>query len=59
MLRKNELKETLKSGKLVFGTWSNIPSPNVVNILSNSGMDFVIMDHEHGPVSYEILEYQK
>jgi len=51
----NKLKQAVKSGKSVFGTWSNIPSPSVVNILSNTGMDFVIIDMEHGPVSYETL----
>jgi len=58
MSKINKLKQALKSGKSVFGTWSNIPSPSVVNILSNTGMDFVIIDMEHGPVSYETLEYQ-
>ena len=58
MPKVNVLKQTLKAGKFVFGTWSNIPSPNVINILSNSGLDFVIIDMEHGPTSYEMLEYQ-
>ena len=58
MSKINSIKRALKAGKLVFGTWSNIPSPNVVNILSNSGVDFVIIDMEHGPASYETLEYQ-
>ena len=58
MPKVNLIKQKLISGKRVFGTWSNIPSPSVVNILANSGMDFVIIDLEHGPASYETLEYQ-
>tara|TARA_B100000315_G_scaffold245822_1_gene272322 strand:- start:191 stop:976 length:786 start_codon:yes stop_codon:yes gene_type:complete len=58
MKKINLLKLALKEGKHVFGTWSNIPSPNVTNILSNSGMDFIIIDLEHGPTTYETLEYQ-
>lgn len=47
------LKEKLQNGQFVLGTWCEIPSPMSVNILAKSGLDFVIIDMEHGSVDYE------
>lgn len=41
-------KEKLKKGESLFGTWNIIPSPEVVNILGKSGLDFMFIDCEHG-----------
>lgn len=46
------LKNDLKSGKQMFGTWCIIPCPETVNILCKSGLDFVLIDFEHSPVDY-------
>lgn len=51
-MRQN-LKEKLAQGKNVFGTWCELPSPEVVNVLSKAGLDFVIIDMEHGPMDFE------
>lgn len=56
MLRKNFLKEKLNAGKTVIGTWSVIPSPIVADILAESGLDFIIIDREHGPVNFETAQ---
>jgi 4-hydroxy-2-oxoheptanedioate aldolase len=56
MLRKNFVKEKLKSGKNVLGTWSIIPSIIVSDIIASTGIDFIIIDSEHGPVTYEIAQ---
>jgi 4-hydroxy-2-oxoheptanedioate aldolase len=53
---KNNLKEKLSEGKTVFGSWSMIPSPMVANVMAESGIDFIIADLEHGPISLETLE---
>lgn len=45
---KNALKTKLARGETVLGIWSIIPSPVVVEILALSGLDFVILDMEHG-----------
>ena len=37
------------------GTWSSIPSSMVLDVLYTSGLDFVIVDLEHGCVNYETL----
>ena len=52
----NTLKEKLINGEVVFGTWMVIPSPTLVEIFGLAGMDFVVIDHEHGPFSYETSE---
>lgn len=53
---KKDLKERLKAGDVVFGTWSNIPSASLVNVICLSGIDFIVIDGEHGPVSVETAE---
>ena len=53
MIKKNYLKNKLESGKTVIGTWCVIPSPIVIDIICTAGLDFVIIDAEHGPISFE------
>lgn len=55
-MRVNALKEKLKQGKRVFGTWSMLPSAGVSNVIAQSGLDFVIIDMEHGSMSFETME---
>ena len=50
------LKQRLKSGEVVFGPWCVIPSGAVMNIISSAGFDFVIIDLEHGPTSFQTAE---
>jgi 4-hydroxy-2-oxoheptanedioate aldolase len=50
------LKEKLKNGKYVLGTWCDIPSPTVINIIAKAGLDFVIVDMEHGPMDFKIAQ---
>ena len=38
------------------GTWCVLPSPAVTNILAEAGMDYVILDMEHGPITFETAE---
>ncbi len=56
MTNKITLKEKLKAGEVVFGPWCVIPSSSVMNITSSAGFDFVIIDLEHGPTSFEMAE---
>jgi 4-hydroxy-2-oxoheptanedioate aldolase len=50
-MRKNVVKERLKAGQPAFGSFINYYSPNVVEILGYCGLDFVIVDAEHGSMS--------
>ena len=53
MFNTNFLKEKLDSGKPVLGTWSGIPSAVTADIIASTGLDFIIIDLEHGPVNFE------
>lgn len=52
----NILKEKLNNGNVVFGTWMTIPSPTIVEVFGLAGMDFIVIDHEHGQFTYETSE---
>ncbi len=54
----NHLKAKLKAGERVFGTWSMLGSPSVMNTIGHAGVDFIIIDMEHGPMSFETVEAQ-
>jgi 4-hydroxy-2-oxoheptanedioate aldolase len=56
MAQVNKVKQRLRDGDAVFGTWMQTGSPNVANVLARSGMDFVTVDMEHGPASFETAE---
>lgn len=53
MLKRNFIKEKLLNGQQVLGTWSIIPSVISTEILAISGLDFIIIDSEHGPIGFE------
>jgi len=56
MLKENFLLEKIKAKQPVIGTWSVIPSTVVADILASSGLDFVILDSEHGPLGFETIQ---
>lgn len=56
MLNRNYLKEKLESGQSVIGTWSIIPSTVTTEIIASTGLDFIIIDAEHGPISFETAQ---
>lgn len=50
---KNEMKAKLKKGEAVFGTFFNSYSPDIAEIIGAAGVDFIVIDCEHGPGSPE------
>jgi 4-hydroxy-2-oxoheptanedioate aldolase len=50
------LKEALKDGSFVLGTWCDLPCPAVVSVLTKAKLDFVIIDMEHGPMDYKTAQ---
>lgn len=52
-MRKNILKEKLKSRQAVFGTWIMTNSLDNAEILSHTGSDFIMIDAEHGSMDLE------
>jgi 4-hydroxy-2-oxoheptanedioate aldolase len=56
MLRKNYLKEKLEKNRQTIGTWNIIDSTMVVDVIASSGIDFIVIDAEHGSISYETAQ---
>jgi 4-hydroxy-2-oxoheptanedioate aldolase len=52
----NPVKAKLARGELVVGSFVFVPSAALTEIIGLIGFDFVVVDMEHGPVSYEAAE---
>ena len=49
-MRKNKLKEILKSQKPVACGWLHIPNSWTAEVMANAGWDCVTVDMQHGPL---------
>lgn len=56
MPNRGQLKRRLQAGETVIGPFAIVPSPTLIETLGHAGMDFVILDTEHGPLSIETCE---
>jgi len=45
----NNIKQKISAKKLVLGTWNTMGSSTVTKVIGSSGLDFQIIDLEHGP----------
>jgi 4-hydroxy-2-oxoheptanedioate aldolase len=52
-IMKNELKEKMRKGLPVVGTFFETGSITAVECLGLSGLDFLVVDTEHGPFDVE------
>ena len=50
---RGNLKKRLQAGETVVGPFVIVPSVTMIDTLGYSGMDFCIIDTEHGPISQE------
>jgi len=56
IIAPNRLKRTLREGKTAIGTMLvEIRQPSVMQMLANAGLDFVIIDNEHGTFNIETI----
>jgi 4-hydroxy-2-oxoheptanedioate aldolase len=55
MIGATEFTKKLKSWLPVVGTWMEIPHPTVAGALAQTGVDFLVVDGEHGPIPPHIL----
>jgi len=53
VLEKNKVKEKILSGKKVVGVFGGIGNASAVEILALAGMDYYLIDTEHGPFDVE------
>jgi 2-keto-3-deoxy-L-rhamnonate aldolase RhmA len=51
------LPSLLKQGKVALGAWITIGNPEVVEMLSLLGFDWLLFDMEHAPLDYQLLEH--
>lgn len=49
------IRQSLKAGKPSIGSWMQIPSPSVAEIMGQAGYDWVAVDMEHGSIGVEQL----
>lgn len=49
-LPKNAFKAAIKAGQRQIGIWCSIPDPANVELLSNCGYDWILLDAEHTPM---------
>ncbi|MGE0056559.1 MAG: HpcH/HpaI aldolase/citrate lyase family protein [Dehalococcoidia bacterium] len=55
-MRVNTTKAKLNEGKVVFGGIISGFAPEIVEVLALCGYDFVFLDCEHGPMSFDQVE---
>ena len=46
--KKNSFAERLRKGELLIGTLISLPSPEITELLSSTGFDWLFIDAEHG-----------
>jgi 2-keto-3-deoxy-L-rhamnonate aldolase RhmA len=51
------LPELLRGTRALLGMFVGIPSPSLVEMCGHAGVDFVIVDNEHGPAGIESTEH--
>ncbi len=52
---KQSIKERIKNGEFLVGTWCILPSEHVVNVLAKADLDFVLIDMEHGSADFQCV----
>jgi len=55
-MRKNLVKEKLKREEAVIGAAITIPSPDIAEMLSNLGFDWLFIDMEHAPLDVKDVQ---
>ena len=57
MLKTNWLLEKLRnSSRPCIGTWITMPSPIVVDVICSTEPDFIVIDTEHAPMTFETAQ---
>ncbi len=55
-IRTNKMKGKLKAGELVFSANVRLPEPGLVEVLGYAGVDYVLIDAEHGSIGWTEME---
>ncbi|MBI5757515.1 MAG: hypothetical protein HZA46_03230 [Planctomycetales bacterium] len=55
---KNVLKQKLAQGRTTYGLWVTLEAPSITEIAVSLGMDWVVVDSEHGQLDFkELLDH--
>jgi len=49
------IRQTLKSGLPTVGSWMQIPSPSLAELMGAAGYDWVAIDREHGSIGLSVM----
>lgn len=52
----SDFRSRLRSGDLLSGTWIKTPHPHVVEVLSHSSLDCLVLDAEHAPFDRSAID---
>lgn len=52
----NTLRKRIKDGELTLGSWITIGHPNIAEILSNAGFDWLVIDIEHNTIDISMIQ---
>jgi 4-hydroxy-2-oxoheptanedioate aldolase len=58
LLKGKNFKDKLYSEKYLSGVWSTLGSENIAHIMANSGLDYILIDLEHGLGGFETISKQ-
>ncbi len=53
---KNRAKQKLLNGETIVGAAVGLPHPDVCEWLAHMGFDWLMLDMEHGPLSFEVVQ---
>lgn len=56
-LRNNPVKTAIREGRTVFGMYVAIPTPAILELAGQAGMDFIRIDCAHSPLDLFALEH--
>jgi 2-dehydro-3-deoxyglucarate aldolase len=55
---ENNVKKKLRSNQVVIGSWLNLPSVEVAEIMAQTNFEYLVIDAEHGTSSLETIQKQ-
>jgi 2-keto-3-deoxy-L-rhamnonate aldolase RhmA len=55
-MKRNIVKQKLQAGELVYGGWITLPCPAVAEVMALSGLEFLVIDTEHGAINIESVQ---
>jgi 2-keto-3-deoxy-L-rhamnonate aldolase RhmA len=55
-MKQNIVKQKLQAGQLAYGGWITLPCPGAAEVMALSGLDFLVIDTEHGAINIESVQ---